>query len=151
MHHGAGLQLDSLAHVDGPLDLAADHGLDGEQVALDRRARREEDLPARANRTPDPSFDLDDAFRLKIADDGHVLADDRERNAVALPALGVRRNRRVARTGVAGTAGEDAHHLPSLTMDIGSTRRSPRRISKCRCGAVDRPLFPESPMTRPAA
>ena len=103
-----------------------------------------QDLGADPHRALHPPLDPHHAFCLQIADHRHVAGDDGERYLIGPPPL------ELVALLVTRCIGEDPHQPPCLTMVLGSSEVPPCRISKWRCGAVDRPLFPLRPMTSPA-
>ena len=106
---------------------------------------RHQHLRADPDGPADSALDPHDALGLEIADHRHVAGDDREGylvGAAAAELVPLLVPRRVV---------EDPHQLPSLTMVRGSSETPFWRISKCRCGAVERPVLPLRPMTWPGA
>src|SRR5919201_3494201 len=136
------LQFHTLFGVDRTADLAADNCFATDDVAFHFPAPGDEDLFGGADGAADGAFDLDDAIRGDVAYDAHPRTDDGEsRHSFA---------RAAAISGCALFA-EHRHQCapPSSTSSSGSIDLPSWRISKCRCGAVDRPVFPDRPMTCP--
>ena len=92
-----------------------------------------------------PSLHPHHALGLQVADYCHVAGDNREGYLVGPPPPEL-----VPLLVPCGIA-EDPHQRPSLTMVAGPATDPRWRISKCRWGAVDRPLLPLSPITSPGA
>src|SRR5215217_9359 len=124
--HGGGLQLHSLARMDGAADLPCDDRLLGVQVSLNDSTRGDQHLRADSHRTLDATLDSDDPLCLQVADNCHVAGNNGEGNLVRLAAL------QLVSLLVASGAGEDAHQRPSLTNVMGSSDSPRWRISKWR-------------------
>src|SRR3954447_12331209 len=144
-HHGAGLKLHSFPGVDSTAHLTGNDGFLSVQVSLDHRPCGNQYLGPYSDRPFNPSLDSHHSLCLKVANNCHVAGDNGEGYLVGFPAL------ELVALIIPGRAGEKSHQRPSLTNVKGSRDTPCCLISKCKWGAVERPLFPLRPTTSPEA
>src|SRR5215203_2475276 len=124
-----------------PADLTGNNSLLGVQITLNYSAFGHQHLGPDAHGSTHPSFYPYHTLCLQVPYYCHIASYDREWDLVGAAAPEF-----VAIVVTSGVA-ENPHQLPSLTMVCGSNDSPSRRISKCRCGAVERPLLPVRPIT----
>ena len=144
-HHRGRLKLHPLPGVNGSAHLARDDRLLGMEVALDDGSLATSTCPPTRTvpRTLPSTRTMPSVSRSPIT----VMS-------LAMIEKGiwsVRRRLSSFPCSSRAAIAEDPHQRPSFTMVCGSSDRPRWRISKWRCGAVERPLLPLSPMTSPGA